>query len=115
MKKLTALLAAAAAAIGFGPGKSAPVSDIPIRPGKHKLRPLFRGRATGRFRGYRAQGPLAKQRRLNFIYDSIRQANVIAKQRRADYLKRRTARWRALVENNFPRMLNEELARHGLA
>jgi hypothetical protein len=58
----------------------------------------------------------AKQRpgRLAFIFESMRQGNRIAKKRRTAYVKRRTARWRGVVEANMPRMFAAELAKQGL-
>jgi hypothetical protein len=57
----------------------------------------------------RAQRPL----RLARIYGSMRQGVAAAAQRRADYLKRRTARWKKLVETEAPRMFEQELRRIG--
>jgi hypothetical protein len=58
----------------------------------------------------------AKQRpsRLAFIFESMREGNRIAKERRTAYVKRRTARWRGVVEANMPRMFAAELAKQGL-
>lgn len=58
----------------------------------------------------RAQRPA----RLAFIYESMRQANTIAKKRRADYVARRTKRWQGVMEANLPRMFEQELRRQGV-
>lgn len=58
----------------------------------------------------RAQRPS----RLAFIYNSMRQDVELAAQRRHDYLQRRTKRWRVVVEDNLPRIFNEELQRQGI-
>lgn len=57
-----------------------------------------------------------KQRpsRLAFIFESMRQANEVAKEERRGYLQRRTDRWRALVEAKLPVMLNAALRQQGL-
>jgi hypothetical protein len=57
-----------------------------------------------------------KQRagRLAFIYASMQQANDLAKKRRNEYVKRRTARWRGLVESTLPRMFANAMSAAGL-
>ena len=53
----------------------------------------------------RAQRPA----RLAFIYESMRQANEITKKHRAEYVARRSHRWRNLFEVHAPRMFEQEL------
>ncbi len=123
--KRGSFFAAIAAAIGLGGNaftdntNTSGAGSIPLQPGKQKLRGggYTQRRGGGKLRRYMAKGSGVKlrQTRLDFIYDSIRQANEIAKARRADYVARRTVRWRSLVEKELPRMLNEELRKQGLA
>lgn len=111
--------------IGTDLAPPAPTGSGPM-PGKVDFRQIMRriahrpGMRGVRFmafsRVHRKLGPDVKlrQKRMNFLYESARQGVEIAKARRVDYLKRRAARWRGVVEAKMPGMFMSALQEAGL-
>lgn len=122
--KRGSFFAAVAATLGLGMGKSQLADNTNttaaslLKPGKQPLpkatytvrRKIRKPATLGAF-----GGPKRRQARLAFISESIRQANEIAAKRRADYVARRSARWRKLVEAETPRAFHQAMQQQGLA
>lgn len=105
--KIASAIARVGAALGLikpkTPSPTTPKHLIPGRVANAPLRRfLARPQKQGKLRGYRKRPPLAggmsyAQRRIEFIWASMRQANEIA-------TARRMKRFRKVVEVNFPIM-----------